>query len=78
MRAILTSDLFNKGNERLVITTCADMLRELPDITDFILSRGIPAKLTSDFHNAKLVLTGPPLMENIHDIQLFIEMRMNK
>ena len=76
MRAILTSDLFHKGNERLVITTCAEMLNHMPAINDFIRNRGIPAKLTTDFDSVKMTLSGERLMECLHEIQQFIEQRM--
>jgi len=78
MRAILTSDLFQKGNERLVITTCSDMLNYMPDINEFIRNKGIPAKMTTDFDSVKLTLSGERLMENLGEIQQFIERRMNK
>jgi hypothetical protein len=77
MRAILTSDLFHKGNERLVITTCSDMLNHIPAINEFIRNRGIPAKLTTDFDSVKMTLSGERLMECLHDIERFIQKRMN-
>lgn len=53
------------------------MLEYMPSISQFIRNRGIPAKLTTDFDTVKLTLSGERLMENIHDIQIFIEKHMN-
>ena len=73
MRAILTSDLFHKGSEKLVITTCAEMLNYMPMIYGFIKDIGVEAKLTSNMHDARLVLTGERLVANLHEIVQFIE-----
>ena len=50
----------------------------MPAINDFIRKTGIPAKLTTDFDMVKLTLSGERLMENLGEIQQFIERRMNK
>ena len=73
MRATLTSDLFHKGSERLVIKTCAEMLNYMPTIYGFIKDIGVEAKLTSNMYNASLVITGERLMPNIDAIVRFIE-----
>ena len=73
MRATLTSDLFHKGSERLVIKTCAEMLNYMPMIYGFIKDIGVDAKLTSNMYDARLVLTGERLMPNIGRIVEFIE-----
>ena len=73
MRATLTSDLFHKGSERLVITTCAEMLNYMPQIYGIIKDIGLEAKLTSNMHDARLTLTGERLMPHMHEIVHFIE-----
>ncbi len=73
MRATLTSDLFHKGSEKLVIKTCAEMLNYMPMIYGFIKDIGVDAKLTSNMYDARLVLTGERLMPNIGHIVEFIE-----
>jgi len=73
MKATLTSDLFNKGSEKLVIKTCAEMLNYMPQIYGFIKDIGVEAKLTSNMYDASLVITGERLMQNIDKIVMFIE-----
>jgi hypothetical protein len=80
MRAILTTDLLNKGYSVLKISSCAEMLMHLPKIYQFIQSKGIEAKLTSDFYRASITLRGETLDEHLGSIQIFIEREewMNK
>ncbi|MAP53966.1 MAG: hypothetical protein CL605_03600 [Altibacter sp.] len=73
MRATLTSDLFHKGSEKLVIKTCAEMLNYMPQIYGFIKDIGVEAKLTSNMYDASIVIRGETLMPNIDKIVRFIE-----
>jgi hypothetical protein len=75
MRATLTKDLFDRRPSTLKIVTCAEMLNHMPEIFYFISSKGIRAKLTSDFNTATITMRGPTLEEYLGDIQQFIESR---
>lgn len=73
MRATLTSDLFNKGSEKLVIKACAEMLMWMPEIYGFIQDIGVEGKLTCNMYDATLIITGENLMPNMPRIVTFIE-----
>ena len=73
MKATLTSDLFGNRPMKLVIVVCAEALMHMPDIYQFIRDKNIDSKMTSNFHQVRITMTGVRLEKHLHSVQQFIE-----
>jgi len=72
MKAILTSDLFKEGSEKLVVKTCASMFSHMSQIYDFMDNMGFLFKISGNHESATLTIYGENLMPNITKIMNFV------
>lgn len=72
MKAVLTSDLFKEGSEKLVVKTCASMFGYMSDIYAFMDNMGFRFKISGNHNSATLTIYGENLMPNITKIMNFV------